>query len=81
MDAPAVDFLGRVETFERDFDGLCLTFGLTVSERVDVNRRDTTPTPGPDAETKYAQRMTRRTLDKLNRLFEKDFDLFGYIRL
>lgn len=74
-----VDFVGRVESFEADFDRLCGHIGITVTSRenanVDVNPALT------GANYKSAGLMSAASIARINELFREDFELFGYERL
>ncbi len=72
--APFAGFVGRVETFEADFAQFCNRAGIELPEPVNVNVR---AAPG----SRYAERMGRRAIDRINALFHDDFELFGYERL
>ena len=74
----AASFAGRVEHFERDFAALCERFAIQGAGTQDVNRSG-----GGDAAVdargyRYAGRLSRRTIAKINALFAADFELFGY---
>jgi hypothetical protein len=73
-----VQFIGRVETFEEDFikllDFLKIPDGYT-KENDNIGE----PQSESDVTTyKYIHKMSRNSIDKINFLFEKDFQLFGY---
>ena len=74
-----VDFLGRVETFDQDFGAFCDFVGIDAPAIKSANRSgdDGSGTVGP----KYADRMSRRSLDRINDLFHFDFEYFGYAKL
>jgi Sulfotransferase family len=78
----AVDFVGRVESFESDFREFLSRTGLepTPSENANVVELE-----GGAANNKYGyryvDRMDARSIEKINRLFERDFDLFQYERI
>jgi hypothetical protein len=74
-----VDFIGRVETFERDFDAFCAHVGLDNINRISANVV-VEPSAQQNSASKYADRMDRKSKDKINSLFKTDFDLFGYER-
>ncbi len=71
------DFIGKVETFEADFNGFCDFVGIPPPSIVTSNA-------SPDGYKsdegihKYAGRMSRRSLDRINDLFGQDFALFDY---
>lgn len=72
-----VDFIGKVENFSSDYLGLCKFFNIeppkiktkNASENRQISRR---------SYSRYAGRMSRRSLDRINELYSRDFDLFGY---
>lgn len=71
-----VDFIGKVESFESDFHALCkhvkINPSTTDSDNVDVS-------PITDGQGyKSIHSMSRASIDRINQLFRKDFDLFGY---
>lgn len=77
-----VDFIGRVEDFETDF--------RTFSSRVDLD--DVPPVNVNVVELeggarhnpfgyRYVDRMSPQSIETINRLFDRDFDLFAYERL
>lgn len=79
--APYVEFVGKVEQFEQDFTLLCRR--LEIEDAATGNINVSSP---PDAEAakgpiRYASRMSRASISKINSLFREDFDLFGYDRL
>jgi hypothetical protein len=78
----AVDFVGRVENFEADFRDFLSQTALepTPSENANVVELE-----GGAANNlygyRYVDRMNARSIKKINRLFEQDFDLFQYERI
>jgi hypothetical protein len=75
------DFVGKVESFETDFARFCSYVGIEapaiVSANVSEDRGEQLALGG----SKYAARMSRRSIDRINYLFAEDFELFGYERL
>ena len=72
-------FVGRVERFEQDVDRFCAAVGIAEPDRVNDNVKSSVPLgDGPDRAYRYASRMSRRSVDRINRLFARDFELFGY---
>lgn len=74
---PFVDVVGRVESFDVDFDALLARCGLSGLPRVDANV-SAVGDESSAADYRHARRLSRRTLDKINVLFRRDFELFGY---
>jgi hypothetical protein len=78
-----VDFIGRVENFEIDFQEFLSRIGIeeqlpllncNVTESVpDILKNIGQPTP-----YKYLNYMNAQSVNKINRLFERDFEIFGY---
>lgn len=75
----AASFVGRVEHFERDFAALCRQFGIEGAGTDDANRSEHTPVDGRGY--RYADRLSPRTIAKINALFAADFELFGYEKI
>lgn len=73
-----VDFLGKVETFEDDFVKL-LDF-LKISDSYNLENANVNHLGGEESSTtyKYISKMSKASIEKINHLFEKDFQLFGY---
>jgi hypothetical protein len=57
-----VDFIGRVENFEVDFERLC----SIIDRENKLNRY------------KYVHKMSDASIQKINQLFKTDFDIYGY---
>ncbi len=77
-----VDFVGRVESFEPDFQALMSLVKIDQVSTVNSNVRDLEGGAATNAfGYRYVDRMNARSVDKINRLFELDFDLFGYQRM
>ena len=72
-DKPAVSFIGHVETFEKDFERLCVKLKITDAKDADANIH-VKPLKG----YKYTQLLSKGSIEKINRLFAKDFELFRY---
>jgi len=73
-------FIGRVECFEQDMDQFCKQAGLENPGRMNENVR--TDVQMATAEGyRYAERMDRTAIDRINRLFHADFEIFGYDKL
>jgi len=78
----AVDFIGRVETFERDFDRLCERLGIDIESRVNENvDADEAEIAGDERGYRYVDRMSSAARRRINELFRDDFELFGYERV
>lgn len=73
-----VSHLGRVESFDTDFDDFCALIGIA---RPQLKIENTTDRQRMSAGYRYTSRMSRRTLDKINDLFFDDFEIFGYNRM
>ncbi|MEX2030822.1 MAG: sulfotransferase family 2 domain-containing protein [Anaerolineales bacterium] len=77
-----VDLIGRVENFETDFQEFLLRVNIDRMQPANANISES----GDDAAHspfgyRYVDRMSARSIEKVNRLFERDFDLFNYARL
>lgn len=74
-----VDFIGYVENFEADFQKLLSHIDVQPVKLVNANVVDlegnTTNNPFG---YRYIDRMNASSIQKINRLFEQDFNLFGY---
>lgn len=77
---PIIDFVGKVENFEWDFEAFCSLVGISVGERINDNVTTSLPASSNSARPRYLERMTDATITKINALFRDDFDLFGYER-
>jgi hypothetical protein len=77
-----VDYIGRVEDFEADFRGF---LGHVAVDQVQSITANVVEREGGAASNpfgyRYVDRMNGRSIAKINRLFERDFELFGYERL
>ena len=76
----AVDFIGRVEQFEGDFAALCSQLGIEKIARINDNV-DSNPAQAGLNAYKHTRHMDAGSIAIINRLFEDDFELFGYARL
>jgi hypothetical protein len=76
-----VDFIGKVENFENDFEALCARLDVPKPEAVNVNVYDDKIPDSLEGRARYVDKMNRRSIDKVNELFARDFELFGYDRL
>jgi hypothetical protein len=78
----AVDFIGRVESFETDFAAFLDRAGIGPLPRVNANVVDLEGGAGSNPHGyRYVDRISERSISKINRLFARDFDLFEYVRL
>lgn len=73
-----VDWIGKVENFETDFAFLCNR--LDIPAPLPQNANVTAELP-PVGRYRYAGRIGREALDRINALFASDFDYFGYERI
>lgn len=71
------DFVGRVENFEEDLRSFCELVGIGMPAIRIENASRVEPTP-EISYSRYAGRMSRYALDRINELFVDDFELFGY---
>lgn len=76
-----VQFIGRAEEFESDFTRFCDLAGLDKLDPVNANVVVEPVVEGEDRSNyKYISKMDRKSIDKINTLFRRDFELFGYQR-
>jgi hypothetical protein len=77
-----VDFIGRVENFEADFRDFLTRVDIDQVQSANAN---VVELEGGAASNpfgyRYVNRMAVRSIEKIYRLFERDFDLFNYERL
>ncbi len=77
-----VDFIGRVENFEVDFQEFLSRVGI---DRLDPVNSNVADLEGSAASNpfgyRYVDRMNAASIGKINRLFAEDFDFFGYERV
>jgi len=76
----AVDFLGKVENFEADVERLCALIGIPAPARENQNVTDLPRDLSP-SNYRYASRMGRAAIDRINHLFADDFATFGYAQI
>jgi hypothetical protein len=74
-----VDLIGRVENFETDFNEFLLRVNIDPMQPINANIGGA----GGDAAGnpfgyRYVDRMSTSSIGRINRLFERDFDLFNY---
>ncbi len=70
LDLGHLDFLGRMETFDRDFAEVCERIGTPA--RV-VERRNATEAPDPDAEP-----VPSGLRSVVEQVYRRDYQIFGY---
>jgi len=75
-----VSFIGRVEQFEGDFTRLTELLGLGDLGRANANVVELAGPTGASC-SRYADRMHKRSIDKITALFDADFERFGYDRI
>lgn len=75
-----VDFVGHVERFERDFDRFCRRVGITPDRRDNANVSDAAPVTADPDTPRYLAQMNAATLSRINALFARDFEIFGFRR-
>jgi len=79
---PAVDFVGRVERFELDFQSLVDAVGLRDVEHTNANVVDLVgESHGNPFAYRYVDRMSCEAISRINDLFDDDFELLGYSRV
>jgi hypothetical protein len=77
-----VDFVGRVENFEVDFETLCQRLELEASaERPNANVSDVSNVSGSVSYPRYKSLMDAASISKINTIFSADFELFEYQKL
>jgi hypothetical protein len=81
--APYVDFVGHVERFEEDFAALLARLEIQDAEAGNANV--SAEEPGERERDRrvprYAAHMSGASISKVNALFRRDFELFGFERL
>ena len=79
LDKQIADFIGKVEEFEVDFRRLQSEYGIETSIKTNSNvveiEGDARLNP---LGYRYSSRMSRKSIDKINQIFLKDFQLFSY---
>ena len=75
--AQAVNFIGRVEYFEDDFNALCGHIGIEPTTRLNVNV-NTEPTDLAPGNYRYIGAMSPASIARINHLFARDFELLDY---
>lgn len=69
-DKPEVDFIGALETIDNDFEHICQTLGI--QNRLSVRNR------GNKDHSEWEKILTPSSKQKINELYRKDFEIFGY---
>ncbi len=81
-DKQYVDFIGKVESFERDFDRFCDEVGIDYKSEESANITNIHSNKSEDCgQYRYTSRMSRSAIARINDLFSQDFLLFGYERI
>jgi hypothetical protein len=73
-----VDFVGRVENFDRDFSAFCSNVGVIPAEVPNSNVSNVVVGASTTSSPRYLSRMNTASISKVNALFGTDFELFGY---
>lgn len=77
-----VNFIGRVERFEADFQVFLSHVEINRLEAVNSNVADLEGSAASNPfGYRYVDRMKPASIDKINRLLAEDFDLFGYEKI
>jgi len=71
-----VDFIGKVENFEKDFIEFCKAVNIDIDsvENGNVTEDDLLESAG----YRYVSKMSQSAIHRINEIFRDDFDLFGY---
>jgi hypothetical protein len=73
-----IDFVGKVECFERDFAAFCHKVGVTLPDDcVNANISGASISEGVDY-PRYINLMSAASISKINTVFSADFELFDY---
>lgn len=76
-----VGFIGKVENFESDFKTFCDLVGIETPPILNSNLSQPDERSESGSGSRYAGRMSRRSLDRINDLFADDFKWFNYGKL
>ena len=80
-DQQVAQFIGRVENFEADFRRFLTLVDIDASE-LPTGNANVVDLEGSAASSpfgyRYVDRMNPRSIEKINRLFQRDFEIFGY---
>jgi hypothetical protein len=75
----AVEFVGTIERFEADFERFCTLVGVTPHQQAaSANVADLPEARDHESGYRYLHLMSGDSIRKVNRLFSRDFELFGY---
>jgi len=75
----ALSFIGFVENFEDDFVRFTSQFGIPSTPPTNANVRNMSGLPLNESRGyRYTNRLSKKTIDKINTLFSDDFELLGY---
>lgn len=78
----AVHFIGHVENFEADFQGFLSCVKMDQPQPINANVVDLEGGASNNPYGyRYVDRMSVRSIGKINRLFERDFELFNYEKI
>lgn len=75
-----VNFIGKVENFREELSRFCEIIGIYSKEVNDHNTSDVAEHQ-PRSYSRYAGRMSKASIDRINKIFERDFEIFDYERL
>ncbi len=78
-----VDFIGRVESFEEDYESFCRRVDVEIGSRQNDAKSgnpDMLPKPIPETleEHRYLKHYQRSSIDLVNEMMAQDFELLGY---
>jgi hypothetical protein len=77
-----VDFVGKVEAFEIDLEKLQELFGISISSKANSNVVDIQGDAKKSSHGyRYTNRMSKKSIDKINHIFNADFELFSYTQI
>jgi len=74
-------FIGKVENFAADFAAFCDFIGIPAPSIVSANVSEQGENSPSATGARYADRMSRRSIERINALFRDDFELLQYERL
>lgn len=77
----SIDFIGKVENFETDFEKLKAWAGIGPTSNESVNRSQLACDEGAESDYRYASKLHKKTIERINALFAADFELLGYTKL